>query len=329
MSIWQASKTAANNASNIDDVNWAEGQAASSVNDSAREMLADIAEYLDDSGFTLTSGGTTSALTLTTNAGIDSLTNGRRVSFRAGSNANAAATLNVDGEGAKALVRRSDGSAIEAGDIVSGGFYEVVYSTAADGGSGGWIVLQAGLNGADVVGNVTVSGTFTSSGVVAFPAGSAAAPGLIVSGDTDSGLYQIGANDIGMSCAGSLVMSWGVSNRNVSKLPFTVEDEVVAERFLSGTVTINDDAAASLTPPKSSGLFVIYGAFQTAILIYYTAGPSTAFLGNTSSVEQTTGVLAGTTGNDTKLTLSCHTDGDIYIENRLGSQTAFRYMFWL
>jgi len=45
MSIDQWSSVAANNASGVTGVNWAEGQAPSSVNDSARQMMADVAAW--------------------------------------------------------------------------------------------------------------------------------------------------------------------------------------------------------------------------------------------------------------------------------------------
>lgn len=45
MSIDQWSTTPANNASGVTGVNWAEGQAPSTVNDSARQVMADVAAW--------------------------------------------------------------------------------------------------------------------------------------------------------------------------------------------------------------------------------------------------------------------------------------------
>lgn len=47
MSIEEWSSTAANNASGVTGINWAEGQAPSTVNDSARELMAQIALWRD------------------------------------------------------------------------------------------------------------------------------------------------------------------------------------------------------------------------------------------------------------------------------------------
>jgi hypothetical protein len=44
--LWQWSPTAANNATAATNINWAEGQAPSTVNDSARQMMADVAADL-------------------------------------------------------------------------------------------------------------------------------------------------------------------------------------------------------------------------------------------------------------------------------------------
>jgi hypothetical protein len=46
--LWQWSPTAANNATAATNINWAEGQAPSTVNDSARQMMADIATWFQN-----------------------------------------------------------------------------------------------------------------------------------------------------------------------------------------------------------------------------------------------------------------------------------------
>ena len=48
MTLHKWSQTAANNATADASVNWQEGQAPSSVNDSARAMMASVAKYRDD-----------------------------------------------------------------------------------------------------------------------------------------------------------------------------------------------------------------------------------------------------------------------------------------
>ncbi len=92
-----------------------------------------------------------------------------------------------------------------------------------------------------------------------------------------------------------------------------------------GTESIADDAAFSFTPATARGILIfrsgganttIYGMFTFAAV----AGTAYcyAWTGAGSSMVATTGALGGTTGTDTKVTVSAHTDGKIYIENRSG-----------
>jgi len=64
--FWQWSKTAATN-SNVDpSINWTAGMAPSGVDPSGRAMMARMAEYRDDISGSLTTGGTSTAYTVTT-----------------------------------------------------------------------------------------------------------------------------------------------------------------------------------------------------------------------------------------------------------------------
>src|SRR3954466_15615122 len=71
MSFFKWSKTANNNANADGTINWAEGQAPSTVNDSARVMMAAAAKYRDDIAG-VTTGGTATAYTVASNQAFDS-----------------------------------------------------------------------------------------------------------------------------------------------------------------------------------------------------------------------------------------------------------------
>ena len=92
----------------------------------------------------------------------------------------------------------------------------------------------------------------------------------------------------------------------------------------SVTVTIADDAATFVTPPNFSGFVEVWAdtASQLWGKIYFsTSGTALAqrCYGGTLFAE-TTGVLAGTTGTDTFITVSADsTNNRIYIENRSGA----------
>jgi len=67
MSFFKWSKTAASNATADGTINWAEGQAPSTVNDSARAMMAAAAKFRDDIGCNLSTSGTGAAYTVREN----------------------------------------------------------------------------------------------------------------------------------------------------------------------------------------------------------------------------------------------------------------------
>src|SRR5689334_15193862 len=77
------SRTASSNATADSTVNWAEGQAPSSVNDSARAMMASTAAFRDDIAGAITTGGSSTAYTVTSYQIFDTLAhlNGQTIGF--------------------------------------------------------------------------------------------------------------------------------------------------------------------------------------------------------------------------------------------------------
>src|SRR5262245_33368088 len=66
--LWPADvvETAGSNATADSSINWAEGQAPSSINDSTHTMMARVAEWRDDVGG-VTTGDSSTAYTITSN----------------------------------------------------------------------------------------------------------------------------------------------------------------------------------------------------------------------------------------------------------------------
>lgn len=95
-----------------------------------------------------------------------------------------------------------------------------------------------------------------------------------------------------------------------------------------------DDTAGSFLMPGNlpSAVLVITssGAGTESAMIWARANgsPATQDVGSArgSAVNITTGVLAGTTGTDGKVTVSAASDGKIYIENRLGGSRTFSFL---
>ena len=131
MAFWSWSKTPASNATADATINWAEGQSPSSVNDSARAMMARTAEWRDDVSGTITTGGTSTAYTVTSNQGFDTLAhlNGAMIAFVPHATCGATVTLNVDGLGAKPL-RTSPGIELQSGMLIQGTPYVATYNNS-------------------------------------------------------------------------------------------------------------------------------------------------------------------------------------------------------
>lgn len=143
-SIYDWSTVAADNATSDSAINWAEGQAPSTVNNSARVMMQRGKEILNDIGGITAVGGTTNALTLTSASAFTAYENGLRVSFRAVADNTTAVTLNVNGIGAKPVVKFTTAgeTALSGAEIQQTGIYEAVYSEALNGAAGAWILLN-------------------------------------------------------------------------------------------------------------------------------------------------------------------------------------------
>jgi microcystin-dependent protein len=136
MTLYKWSQTAALDATADSTINWAEGQAPSSINDSARAMMAATAKYRDDTSGSIAPGGTgavsgtSSAYSVTSNQGFASLSALRlsEIVFVAPATNAVGVTLNVDGLGAQAI-NSADGVAIPAGTLIQGGVYRVTAYT--------------------------------------------------------------------------------------------------------------------------------------------------------------------------------------------------------
>src|SRR5215813_5767171 len=111
MTLYKWSQTSSSDATADSTINWAEGQAPSSVNDSARAMMAAAAKYRNDIAGAIVTGGTSTAYTLTSFQSFDTLAHmdGAMIAFTPHTTSGATVTLNVDGLGAKPLRQSPSG----------------------------------------------------------------------------------------------------------------------------------------------------------------------------------------------------------------------------
>jgi microcystin-dependent protein len=131
MTLYKWSQTASADANADPSINWAEGQAPSSVNDSARAMMAATAKYRDDIAGAILTSGTSTAYAVSSFQVFDTLAhlNGQMIAFTPHTTNGATVTLNVDSLGAKPL-RTSPGVELLAGTIIQGTPYLATYNNA-------------------------------------------------------------------------------------------------------------------------------------------------------------------------------------------------------
>ena len=113
------STTAATNSAADGDINWAEFQAPDTVNNSARQMMARVAEYVRDTAPIRASTGAANVYAVTTTSVPITLAEPLTIWFRAHQTNTAAATLSVNAFGSVPL-RAKTGVALAAGEIQIG-----------------------------------------------------------------------------------------------------------------------------------------------------------------------------------------------------------------
>lgn len=147
MGFYKNDATAANNAS-VNGIAIQGSSSPANIDNALREIAAQGKQFALDSGGATTVGGTADAITVTLNdSAADAYFDGMSFRFRAGSdNATTTPTLNANAIGVKTIKKASasDGAeaALAAGDIQSGGLYEVHYRSAWASAAGAWQLID-------------------------------------------------------------------------------------------------------------------------------------------------------------------------------------------
>jgi microcystin-dependent protein len=131
MTLYKWSQTASADATADSTINWQEGQAPSSINDSARAMMAATAKYRDDIAGAIVTSGTSTAYTVSSYEVFDTSAhlNGQMIAFTPHVTNGATVTLNVDNLGAKPL-RSAPNVELLAGTIIQGTPYAATYNNS-------------------------------------------------------------------------------------------------------------------------------------------------------------------------------------------------------
>jgi hypothetical protein len=144
---------------------WPEGQAAASVNNCARQMMADLArEFQVNAVKVLASVAGTNTITGSLTPDLASYSPGMLVVFTPANNNTGATTLNIDSLGALDI-QKADGDALVSGDLVAG----IPALVVLDSGSDDWILLNPQtFNGVGLTlsGNASIGGTLSVTGAL-------------------------------------------------------------------------------------------------------------------------------------------------------------------
>lgn len=242
------SKTAATNSNADSTINWAEGQAPSTVNDSARALMAAVADDRDDTRGAITTGGTLTAYTITTNSVNVTHQRGLSVSAKLSATSGLNPTLNLDGLGAKKIfIPGSAGMAQPAaGALIIGDVCTFVYDTALDAAAGGWIVqnyspLTIALLGATTAQLTTNDGTGAPA---AGKIGETISSNIVVG----SGVTPAAATAANITSISLTAGTWSVSG-NVGCLVGAGSTQVTFQGWISTT------SATLPTSPNSGAIF--------------------------------------------------------------------------
>lgn len=130
--LW--SETSTDNQGGDPAINWLEGQAPSTINNSARAMMAETKKFVADISGAIVTGGTSTAYTVTSHSnfappgvGLTKL-DGQMIAFTPHTtNGAGPVTLNVDSLGAKPL-RSAPGVELPAGVLIQGTPYVALYN---------------------------------------------------------------------------------------------------------------------------------------------------------------------------------------------------------
>jgi microcystin-dependent protein len=294
--LW--SRVAASNSTADSAVNWAEGQAPSSVNDSARAMMASLAGYRDDIAGAITTGGTSTAYTVTSYQVFDTLAHmsGQVIAFTPHTTNGATVTLNVDGLGAKPL-RSAPSVELLAGTLIEGTPYTALYNNS----DAVWYLQNFYGNPYNVplAGGMDYWGATVPNSSFAFPAGQA------ISRTTYSTLFSIMGTTHGVG-DGSTTFNLPDKTGRVSAMKEASATRLTSTYFVGDSTAIGavgGSQSHTLTAGESAVLSytnsVTQGTYKTAAnkTSTYNNGSQTAAWNSGDADTTTTGIAVSTSTN--------------------------------
>jgi hypothetical protein len=142
----------------------------------------------------------------------------------------------------------------------------------------------------------------------------------------DGTLEVVGATTMGAVTTGALATGALTPGGNINLAAHSLTGVYVA--------SLANNNAMSFTPGSSRGVLLLFPFHSGSLDIYGVVAYRTAVTAYVLGMLLATDViidagapreLVGTTSTDNKFTVGCHTDGKIYLENRLGTARTFGY----
>jgi hypothetical protein len=277
--------------------------------------MASVAKWRDDLSGAITTAGTSTAFTATTNQSFASLSalDNRIITIVPHTTSGAAPTLAVDSLTAKAI-NISTTVAVPTGFLVAGTPYVVYY----EAGVGEYIVLGtpgafnalSGTTGTfsstlGVTGAATFSSTIAVTGISTFgnatyvPNGSAATPSYTFTDDTNTGIFRAGENNIAISANGATVLDIATTGLAVTGA-LSATTSITAATIAGNVVATQADqeTATSTTTVVSPGRQHFHPSAAKCWLACDNAGNVDASYNVTSITDTGTGVVTVTIATD-------------------------------
>lgn len=304
------STTAASNATADTAINWREGQAASTVNNSAREMMAAVKRLtLDLSGSLLTTGSKT-AFAVTTNEGFAALANGLTFRARMHVASGSAPTINVDGLGAKAI-NQAIGIVPSVGKLLKDAVYQFTYKSTDDV----WIVSGVGERN---VGDIVWSGAASAPSLCVLACGQA------ISRTTYPALYEIFGTTYGTGDGSTTFNVPDIRGRVIAG-----QDDMggsSADRLTGASGGVDGDTLGAVGGAETHALTSAQNGTHSHAVTGTTGGTSTTFSYSANSANWSGGsnstITALSPSSGTLLTQTSHTHSISLTSAESGSGTA-------
>lgn len=258
---------------------WPEGMAAAAVNDTARQMMADLViEFQRNPVKVLGTVAGTNTITAVMTPALTAYSAGMLVVFTPANSCTGATTLNINSLGALD-VQKGNAAALVSGDLVAG----IPALLMLDSGADDWILLNpqtfngvgATLSGAlSVTGALTLNGALTTDNSSSDEVGFKGLPQNIQSGNyglvlTDSGknvhyasgsghTYTIPANGSVAFPIGTAITITNVSGNNLT-IAITTDTMSLAGAGTTGSRTLNGNGGMATIFKYASTAWLISG----------------------------------------------------------------------